>query len=67
MTRHSWGDPVRSEYRTERTCRRCGMVKVTRKDEMPYWIEWHRDGRRIESERTPPCDERLEWATGEFA
>jgi len=66
MTRHSWkGEPVRTEHRTERTCGRCGMLRVTR-HEATIWTEWYRDGRQIESERTPPCDARLEWQTGEF-
>lgn len=63
--RHSWGDPLRLEYRTERSCRRCGMMKVTVHEQI-IWTEFHRDGQQIEHDRTPPCDARLDWATGEF-
>jgi hypothetical protein len=63
-SRHSWGEPVRFSHKTERECRRCGMVKVTRHEaDGPrdvHWIEWWRDEDQIASDRTPPCDARCE-------
>lgn len=62
MTRHSWSPPSRScEPRTERTCRRCGLVRVTRHDggtgAIP-WVEFEADsGLLVEgSGRTPACE-----------
>lgn len=63
--RHSWGDPVRPERQTDRTCGRCGMVKLTVHEQI-IWTEFHRDGQKIDHDRTPLCDARLEWATGEW-
>lgn len=62
--KHRWGDPERTERRTERVCIRCDLMKVTRHEEI-IWIEWQRDGVQIASDRTPPCDGRV-WETGEF-
>jgi hypothetical protein len=55
--RHSWGDPIRRTYHTERCCRKCAIVKITRHEPgvLP-WVEFERDGARIDSARTPPCD-----------
>lgn len=57
--RHRWSDPTREQYRTIRTCRKCGMQRVTRHDD-PHgwpWIEWtDRHGRRVYYEGTPPCE-----------
>jgi hypothetical protein len=66
MTRHSWGDPARTEFRTERVCRRCDMLKVTVHEGQFPWVEFHRDGKQVEADRTPPCDARSDWETGEF-
>ena len=55
--RHSWADPVRFEYKTERSCvNGCGIVKVTwhQPGELP-WTEFYCDGVKIDSERTPAC------------
>lgn len=62
-TRHRWSEPSRpNDLRTERTCYRCGMVKVTRHDggdaELP-WHEFHDPaGILLESRATPPCEPR---------
>lgn len=62
--RHKWGEPDRFPHKSERECRRCGMVKVTRHEaEGPHdrhWTEFWRDCDRIRCEATPPCDARLE-------
>ena len=54
--RHSWGDPVRFQFKTERTCANCDITKVTRHEpgEQP-WLEFWRDGERIVTDRTPEC------------
>lgn len=55
-TRHSWGAPQRFPYKTERSCvNGCGIVKVTKHEGVRPWIEFWRDGERIEGEGTPPC------------
>jgi hypothetical protein len=63
-TRHSWGEPARFDHKSERECRRCGMVKVTRHEsEGPHdvhWTEFWRDCEQIATQPTPPCDARLE-------
>lgn len=57
VRRHSWGEPVRTTYRTERRCVNCGMVKVTRHDGDRYpWAEFERDGKRVGAMYTPPCE-----------
>lgn len=65
--RHSWGEPARFERKSERECRRCGMVKVTRHEaEGPrdvHWTEFWRDCEQIPAQPTPPCDARLEVGT----
>lgn len=57
--RHRWGEAVRFVHKTERSCVRdgCEIVKVTRHDGdgLP-WIEFWRDGERLEADRTPPCE-----------
>ena len=56
--RHTWGEPVSFQYKTERTCSICDIVKVTRHEPgVQPWLEFYRDGVKIESERTPECDE----------
>jgi hypothetical protein len=61
-TRHKWGERVPFQFKTERQCVRCELVRVTRHDDPQGqpWIEWWRDQVRIESDATPPCDARLE-------
>lgn len=54
--RHSWGEPLRFPYKTARSCIVCGIVKVTRHEAgVRPWLEFYRDGERIECERTPEC------------
>lgn len=54
--RHSWGDPVRFEFKTERTCTKCGITKVTRHEPgVRPWLEFFRDLERIQCELTPAC------------
>jgi hypothetical protein len=55
QSRHQWGDPNRFLYKTERVCLRCDLVKVTRHEPASTWIEWWRDGERINAARTPGC------------
>jgi len=63
MTRHSWSIPSRpSELRTERVCRNCGLVRVTRHDGGQAAIPWTEfyepSGLLVEvaSGRTPACE-----------
>jgi hypothetical protein len=54
--RHSWGDPVRFPRagKTERACKNCDLVKVTRhgiKTRTEFW----RGLDKIESRNTPAC------------
>ena len=60
LQRHKWGDPFRTIERTNRTCPKCGIIKVTRHDGdgLP-WVEYYRDDHRIitENNRTPPCEQ----------
>lgn len=57
--RHSWGEPVRFEFKTERTCIVCGITKVTRHEpgQLP-WLEFFRGMDRVctENNRTPVCE-----------
>lgn len=61
--RHAWEDPVRPDMNnTFRTCRKCGMVKVTRHepDNVPrHWTEFERDGAKVVSASTPTCDDGI--------
>jgi hypothetical protein len=56
-TRHSWCDPVRFPYKTERECRNCDLIRVTRHEagERP-WQEFWKYGEQIKGTATPPCD-----------
>lgn len=57
--RHSWSDKVRYPHHSERACWDCGLIKRTRHEVEAgrdvHWVEWWRDGKRIRSDRTPPC------------
>lgn len=60
---HSWGDGVVFQHKTERSCGKCALVKVTRHEPgVRPWIEWWRDGERVNSQRTPACEPVLEEA-----
>ena len=57
--RHGWSAPVRFPLKTERECRRCPTVRVTRHDAGPSavpWVEFWKDGVRVETARTPVCE-----------
>jgi hypothetical protein len=61
-TRHKWGERQPLQYRTERHCLRCGMVRATIHQsihEQP-WDEWWLDGAQIKSEQRPPCNGRYD-------
>lgn len=62
--RHRWGDAQRFEHpdrpdisKTERPCIHpgCNIVRVTRHESNEHWIEFWKDGERIECDATPPC------------
>lgn len=63
MSRHSWGEPVRPDLNnTLRTCRKCGLVKISRHedDNNPrHWVEFRSGETRVEMRnepnKTPPC------------
>lgn len=60
MNRHSWGEPVRPDHHnTLRTCKKCGLIKITRHedDNNPrHWIEFEREGRLITARPAPKCE-----------
>ena len=58
--RHSWSEPHRTEYRTERVCVRCELIRVTRHEpgQMP-WTEWWRGDAQIFCAGTPPCTAKI--------
>lgn len=64
-TRHKWGEPERFQFKTERQCARCELVRVTRHDDPQGrpWQEFWRDLEQISGDHTPPCDARLERVT----
>lgn len=55
-TRHRWGEPDRLQFKTERECTRCGLVKVTRHEPgvLP-WVEFWRACERVPGDGMPPC------------
>ena len=73
-TRHRWDDgqqfwtkdEIPYHYKTERTCTRCDMTRVTCHEMKgafeDHRVEFWRDGDQIEGKHTPPCDGRLELA-----
>ena len=60
MTRHRWGNPLRTDHKTERQCTRCGMVKASRHESQGgkdiYWTEFYSGLDRIEGGWTPVCE-----------
>lgn len=57
MMRHRWSAPSRTEHDTNRTCERCGLIRVTRHEPNALpWTEWYRDGQRVPAAKTPACE-----------
>jgi len=55
--RHSWGEPNRLVQKTERECTRgCRTIRVTFHARGRHWIEFWRDGEKIEGTHTPVCE-----------
>ncbi len=50
---HSWGEPERFQRKTERECKKCGMIRVTRHEEEIWTEYWNgldqvpQDGNRV--------------------
>lgn len=62
LRKHRWGDAERFFHaerpdisKTERTCVHCGLVRVTRHESERHWVEFWRDGERVDNPRTPEC------------
>jgi hypothetical protein len=57
LPRHDWTAiaPKRYPFKTERECARCGLIKVTRHENDRHWIEFWKDGEKVEGKATPPC------------
>lgn len=56
--RHRWSKcPRRFVHKTERDCLNpgCKVTRVTRHEGIS-WIEFWRDGEKIDSDKTPPCE-----------
>lgn len=53
--RHSWGEPERFPFKSERVCAHCGLIKVTRYEGEEHWVEFWRDTERLAYRNTPPC------------
>lgn len=57
---HRWTAPTRPDLHTSyRSCTKCALVKITRHepDNTPrHWVEFERDGRKVETVRTPACE-----------
>jgi hypothetical protein len=53
--RHSWGDPVYFIHKTERECRKCGLVRVTKHEPSRCWTEFWNGLDKIESRNMPAC------------
>lgn len=54
--RHAWGDPVRFQYKTERICLVCGLIKVTRHEPSTHpWLEFWRGSEKLDVQCTPVC------------
>lgn len=59
--KHRWDKPIRPDLNTtRRACLKCPLIRITRHedDNTPrHWIEWEREGRKIEATKTPVCEE----------
>lgn len=60
--RHRWSDPVRFQYKSERTCLNgCGIVKVTHHESGEHWVDYWRGMERLGTiGRTPPCLDKID-------
>jgi hypothetical protein len=60
---HSWGPPTRFGFKTERACKKCPIVKVTRHETdisgPVHWTEFWNGLDKIEGKGTPACVEVL--------
>lgn len=59
--RHSWGEPIRFEHKSERVCVHCGLIKVSHHEGDSHWIDFWRNGLLgtpdlIATDRTPACE-----------
>lgn len=55
-SRHTWGEKVRfPPYKSEQECLKCDVVKVTRHEGFIHWVEFWKDGERIQGSKTPVC------------
>lgn len=58
--KHAWESPVRNDpNNTFRTCRKCGIVRITRHEPdnfPPHWQEFERDGAKVNAKPTPACE-----------
>lgn len=59
--RHRWSDPVRFQYKSERTCLNgCGIVKVTHHESGEHWVDYWRGMERLGATgRTPACTPKV--------
>jgi hypothetical protein len=58
MSRHRWSPPIRSLYRTERLCLKCGVLKVTHHDDphsFPVTTWWLGKSQLYPSSGSPIC------------
>ena len=57
MPNHKWGDRIPLDTGTERTCQRCGLVRITIHPPHGFpWTEWRQgSGPQFALSTTPPC------------
>ena len=59
--RHQWGKPDRVQFKTERQCARCGLVKVGHRQHEGgrdrNWTEFWRGLELVGRDKTPACFE----------
>lgn len=59
--RHRWGDPSRTEHKTERVCKDCGLIKVSHHEGDAHWIDFWRQTligvpEIVSTDKTPACE-----------
>lgn len=59
--RHSWSERYPLDvHHTFYRCWNCGLMRITRHESQNghavHWVEWRRNGKRIESKNTPACE-----------